>query len=305
MKNITWEIVSLPIGKRPIACKWVYKTKLKADGSLERLKARLVVKGFTQKPGIDYNETFSPVVKLTTIRALLVVAVKKQWGLHQLDVNNAFLHGDLHEEIYMTLPPGVTSSLPQAVCRLQKSLYGLKQASRQWYSKLAEVLYTRGYRHSSNDYSLFYKKGSQSVVFLAVYVDDILLTGDDDIEMTALKAYLDKTFKIKDLGPIHYFLGIEALLTTIGFILTQWRFVKELLQEFGDPQATPVTYPLDLATKLHIDEGEPFSNPTLYRKIIGKLNFLTNTRPDLVFAVQHLCQFMQSPRLPHYQAVPV
>ena len=151
----TWEIV----------CKWVYKVKCKADGSIERLKARLVVKGFTQREGIDYNETFSPVVKMTIVRTLMTVDVKKGWFMHQLDVNNAFLYGDLHEEIYMNLPQGICSSIPNAVCRLRKSFYGLKQASRQWYAKLSQVLYQRGYSHSKNDYSLFYKRSTDFVVF--------------------------------------------------------------------------------------------------------------------------------------------
>ena len=301
--NNTWEIVSLPSGKRPIDCKWVYKAKCKANGSLERLKARLVVRGFTQKEGIDYTETFSPVVRLTTVRVLMAVAVKKGWLMHQLDVNNAFLHGDLHEEIYMNLPQGVSSTIPNAVCKLNKSLYGLKQASRQWYAKLTTVLYARGYQHSSNDYSLFHKKTANSSVFLGVYVDDIILTGNDEVEIQALKQYLDEVFKIKDLSLVHYFLGIEVLQVDEGIILTQRKFAKELLQEFAFDNLCPVSCPLDLSRKLTLEEAEPLDDPTSYRRGIGKLNFLTNTGPDLAFAVQHLSQFMQRPRVPHYNAL--
>jgi len=254
---------------------------------LKRFKARLVVRGFTQREGIDYTETFSPVVKLTTIRTLMAVAVKKGWQMHQLDVNNAFLHGDLHEEIYMKLPEGIHSNLPNAVCKLTKSLYGLKQASRQWYAKLTEVLYARGYKHSSNDYSLFYKKSSQSAVLLGVYVDDILLTGDDEAELHAIKAYLDQ---------------IEIIHAVEGLLLIQRKFVKELLQEFGCTDFTPVSSPLDLSHKLTAEDGDLLADSCLYRRRIGKLNFLANTRPDLAFAIQHLSQFIQAPQVPHYHA---
>lgn len=177
-KNGTWVLTELPSEKRPIGCKWVFKIKHRADGSIERYKARLVAKGFTQTEGLDYLETFSPVVKMTTIRVILSLAAANNWYLHQLDVNTAFLHGDLDKEVYMKVPPGLSAS-PNLVCKLQKSLYGLKQASRQWHAKLAGVLMDSGYVKSTADHSLFLKSTTNSFTAILVYVDDLVLTGNN------------------------------------------------------------------------------------------------------------------------------
>ena len=164
--NNTWTVVPLPPGKKTIASKWVLK-KMHADGTIERHKAHLVMKRFTQREGIDFTKTFSPVVKMTTIRSLVAVVVKKGWNLTQVNVNNAFLHGDLHEDVYMKPPLGL--NIPAGfVCKFQKSLYGLRKASGQWHSKLSVALISRGYKSSKNDCCLFYKRKTGIVVFLAV-----------------------------------------------------------------------------------------------------------------------------------------
>lgn len=245
--------------KKAIKCKWVYKVKYHANGTLERCKARLVVRGDTQTPGIDYNETFSPVVKMTTIRCLIAIATKLKWPLYQLDVNNAFLHGDLDEDIYMQPPPGMHIVSPQCL-KLKKSLYGLKQASHQWYGKLSDALKSKGYIRSSYDHSLFSKSMGGSVVYVAVYVDDILVTSTHSDKILDLKSFLHSTFHIKDLGSLNYFLGIEILHHSNGVIMTQRKFAKDLLSEFPPTAVTKVTTPLppNLQLKNHI--GDPCSD---------------------------------------------
>lgn len=211
--NHTWSLVDLPKGKKAIGCKWVFKTKLKANGNLERYKACLVVKGFNQRYGVDFEETFSPVVKMTTIRCLLAVAAHHNWPINQLDVNNAFLHGDLHEEVFMKVPEGLPNP-GQQVCRLHKSFYGLKQASRQWFAKLVHALHQQDFQQSKHDYSLFIKRVDTDITIMVVYVDDILITGNNPSTITSLKEHLNTVFSIKDLGSLHYFLGMEASYST-------------------------------------------------------------------------------------------
>lgn len=222
--------------------------------------------------------------------------------MHQLDVNNAFLHGDLDEKIYMKPPPSLFLTNLNQVCRLRKSLYGLKQTSRQWYAKLSEALRTMGYTHSKNDYSLFHKAMGSSNVFFAVYVDDILVTRNHEEEIQQLKSFLDTEFKIKDLGLFNYFLGIEALYTPNGVVLTQQKFTQDMLQEFKVAPTTTTLCPLPTNLKLLPHEGKQLLEPSLYRKLVGKHNFLTYTRPDIAYAVQYLSQFMRDPRDIHTRA---
>nr|GEU75894.1 hypothetical protein [Tanacetum cinerariifolium] len=212
-RNETWTITSLLKGHKTITSKWVIKTKYKPDGNVERLKARLVVKGFNHQEALHYKNTFSLVAKLATFRVLIALATAKQWSLHQLDNNNAFLHGYIDEEIYMLPHEGYTKASPGQVCKLSRSLYCLTQTSRQWNHELTRFLVSLGYVQYKHDYSLFVKTKREEFMDALVYVDDMLITGNSEVEINALKHSLDQKFTIKDLGLAKYFLGIELCKT--------------------------------------------------------------------------------------------
>jgi hypothetical protein len=187
VKNKTWRLVPPMKGRNIVGCKWVYKIKRKQDGSLDRYKARLVAKGFKQRYGIDYDDTFSPVVKMATIHIILSILVSKGWILRQLDEQNAFLHGYLEEEVFMEQPPGYEdSSKPGYVCKLDKALYGLKQAPRAWYSRLSTKLLSLGFHASKADVSLFFYSKGDVTIFILVYVDDIVVASSSDKAIEAI-----------------------------------------------------------------------------------------------------------------------
>lgn len=188
--NETWEITRLPEGKKAVGCKWVYKVKYKASGEVEKYKARLVAKGYTQVEGEDFQETFAPVAKMTTVRCLLAVAVARNWELHQMDVSNAFLHSDLNEEVYMQVPQGYDLAEKGLVCRLKKSLYGLRQASRNWYSKLSQALIDYGFRECEADLSLFIYSHGAAFLAVLVYVDDLVIASNDSMKCAEFRTYV-------------------------------------------------------------------------------------------------------------------
>ena len=177
-KNKTWELVHLPRGKKAVGCKWVFTVKQTPEGKVDRYKARLVAKGYSQTYGIDYDETFAPVAKMSTVRTLISCAANFGWPLHQLDVKNAFLHGDLQEEVYMKIPPGFANEQTLGkVCKLKKSLYGLKQSPRAWFDRFRRAVCDMGYFQCNGDHTVFYRHQSSRITILAVYIDDIVITG--------------------------------------------------------------------------------------------------------------------------------
>jgi len=201
--------------------------------------------GFTQQEGIDYSETFSPVIKQATVRLVFSIAVSRNWKIHQLDIHNAFLNGVLIEEVYMKQPPGfVDTTLPSHVCRLHKSLYGLKQAPRAWYIRLSDFLLSIGFLASKVDTSLFILSDGTNIFYLLIYVDDILLTGSNSAMLHHLVQLLSSEFKLRDLGDVHYFLGIEVPSTGMGLMLRQHKYILDILTRAGMTSCKPVDTPV-------------------------------------------------------------
>jgi histone deacetylase 1/2 len=274
LQNETWTLVPPPSRVNIIDSKWVFKAKKHADGSIEHYKARLVAKGFKQRHGLDYEDTFSPVVKPTTIRLLLSLAVSRGWCLRRLDVQNAFLHGLLEEEAYMRQPPGfVSPAQSHHLCRLTKALYGLKQAPRAWHARMASALHTHGFVPSKADTSLFLFQRPRVTMYLLVYVDDIILVSSSPTTATSLISALGADFAVKDLGPLHFFLGIEVAHQSTGLALTQKKHSLDLLRRAGMLKCKMSLTPMSSTDKFSATDGVLLSpeDATEYRSIVGAL----------------------------------
>ena len=303
LDNHTWDLVPRPAKANVVTGKWIFKHKFHADGSLDRYKARWVLRGFTQRPGVDYDETFSPVVKPATVRTVLTLAHSRDWPIHQLDVKNAFLHGTLSETVYCSQPTGFADpAFPEHVCKLNKSLYGLKQAPRAWYSRFATYLLSLGFTEAKSDTSLFIHRRGAETVYLLLYVDDIVLTASSQQLLLRVIAALKKAFAMKDLGPLHHFLGVAVQRHRDTLILSQRQYTLDILERHGMSGCNPCSTPVDTCAKVSADAGPPVDDPTAYRSLTGALQYLTFTRPDIAYAVQQICLHMHDPRETHLTA---
>lgn len=311
--NNVWDLVELPQGVKAVGCKWVYKTKLDSSGNIERYKARLVAKGFTQRKGIDFNDTFSPVSSKDSFRIIMALVAHYDLELHQMDVKTTFLNGDLHEDVYMCQPEGfVVKGKEHMKCRLKKSIYGLRQASREWYIKFDDVIGKFGFKENFVDQCIYLKVSGSKYIILVLYVDDILLASSDMNLMHETKRFLHNNFDMKDLGEASYVLGIEIHRNRSHGVLglSQRAYIDKVLKRFNMQNCSPSVAPVVKGDKfslkqcpknrLEMDQMEHVP----YASAVGSLMYAqVCTRPDIAYIVGMLGRYQINPGADHWKAV--
>lgn len=299
-RNSTWTLVHLPPGRRAIGCRWVFT--IKETTTPPTYKARLVAQGFRQVYGLDYFETFSPVVRYESIRILFAVAVQFDLVVHQMDVTTAFLNGHLQEEIYMNVPAGVDAPADM-VCKLNRSLYGLKQAPLAWNVAINKVLVSAGFKRSISELGIYSLVDGESIVLVALYVDDLLVCSNSSSWITKIKGVLASHYEMKDLGLVKTFLGMNIHQTVDACSVSSETFLNGVLANFGMESSNSVTTPF--ASGCDFTPGEDLNDDevTCFRSMVGKLLFAANTcRPDLAFATSTLSRFIKDPKANHLAA---
>jgi len=310
----TWVNVLRPTNRNIVSAKWIFRIKRKANGEIDKYKARLVACRFTQIYGIDYYSTYSPVAKMASIRLILALAARQDWEIESFDFNGAYLNGELqdNEEIYMEPPPGYENIAPNCVKRLQKSLYGLKQAGRRWYDTLSRALTNIGFRVTHADPGVFILIQGEERLMLAVHVDDCILTGSSKRLVTEFKGKINKCYVLTDLGPVHWLLGIKITrdrqMHTLS--MSQTSYIDSILVRYALTEAKPQKSPMIPGMQLSKDQGPKTAEEvtrmrkTPYREAIGSLMYLAvATWPDIAFMVSRLSQFLDNPGPQHWEAV--
>ncbi|KAH9134621.1 hypothetical protein AeRB84_019649 [Aphanomyces euteiches] len=300
MEHETWTLCELPPGRKPIGCRWLFTKKYSADGSLLRYKARLVAQGFTQVAGIDYTDIFAPVIRTSSIRFLLSLAALQSMHICHMDVQTAFLNGNLQETLYMRQPPGyVQPGQDHLVCRLNKSIYGLKQYSREWNSALDSYFKSKGFVQLKTGPCIYFQRTRQGLVLVGVYVDDFILLSTSRSVLETTKRNLSSRFHMKDLGNLAFCLGIEVERLQDGSIFFhQRKYILDLLATHGFTDCNPISTPqASSATR-----SSTASSPLPFRQVVGELLYLTTTtRPDIAYTVTLLSRHLNEPAEEHQQ----
>ena len=298
-RNKTWQVVKPPPKVKLIGTKWIFKRKPSDDGAGYRCRARLVAKGFMQREGVDYSETYAPVARLPTVRLLLSIGVQFRYKMIHLDVRTAFLHGNLDEEIYMKVPEGVR--VPDGCAlRLHKSLYGLKQSQRCWNNRFDAFMTENGFTRSKADYCLYWKQDGDAVIIVVLYVDDMLICSNAEIKMNQLKVKLFNEFDMKDLGPVKNFMGIQIERDDDQLLISQSHFIDAILSRFGMTECNPVATPMEAKLKLEKAESDKITQQP-YRELLGCLMYLLiGSRPDICFALNYLSRFQDKASDQHW-----
>lgn len=296
--NVTWDIVPKPNDSNVVTCKWVFKIKRNAEGNIERYKARLVARGFSQKYGTDYDEVFAPVVRQTTFRTLLAIAGQKGMTVKHFDAKTAFLNGELKETIYMKQPEGyVIPGKEDYICKLKKSIYGLKQAAKVWNDQLDDLLKEYGFVESEADLCLYTKNDGGVMVYLIIYVDDFLIAARDVKKIDEVAGFLKTHFLLTDLGVLKHYLGIEIRKDADEFYcIKQTKYIEKILCRFGLQDAKDSSIPLDQGYVKTREDQPSMPESEKYQQLIGALLYLAvNTRPDIAASVTILSQYNKEP----------
>jgi hypothetical protein len=303
-RNQVWELVDPPTGCKPIGTKWVWKNKEGEKGEVVRNKSRLVAQGFSQKEGINYEETFAPLAQLEAIRILLAFSVAKGFKLHQMDVKSAFLDGVFEEEVYVRQPPGFESEkYPYMVYKLRKALYELKQAPRAWYGRLRGLLFERGFEMGKVDQTLFLLKQVRDILIVQVYVDDIVFGGSSNSLVARFADDMSREFEMSMMGEFQFFLRLQIKQSKEGTFVHQAKYTKDIVRKFKMEDSKAMATPMSTTTALDADEEGEHVDQKEYRSMIGSLLYLTATRSDIQFSVCLCARFQASPNTSHRQAV--
>jgi transposase InsO family protein len=302
--NKTWELSVLPAGHKAIGLKWVFKVKKDPDGNIIKHKARLVAKGYAQREGVDFEEVFAPVARIETVRLIIALAAQRGWQVHHMDVKSAFLNGDLLEEVYVQQPPGfVVRGDGSKVLKLNKALYGLRQAPRAWNARLDRELLKLGFQRNPLEHAVYRRAQSKGNLLVGVYVDDLIITGPSQADIDAFKKEMMGSFSMSDLGLLSYYLGIQVIQKDGEIMLCQSAYALKILEQAGMKGCNPCHVPMENRLRLSKNDKSPPVDKTKYRSVVGSLRYLVNTRPDIAYAVGIVSRYMEDPRGSHWAAV--